>query len=279
MSEDDEDADLYLKILPFLLSDDNATRSLPSILVPLMRLLSALHDPRYGGGGLAEIDAVIGAPLLLPAHQMTYNFQYWNDSTKRVVVESTFHAVNWLRELLNSFVHDAAFPNHSMTQGMMSEQVLDNNEIKTKIAQRLSTLVDLESDLGFMASNCETFCPPNGASLASAGLTSCLEDEGGGVGGGERVRVGSVALPLKPNCEDLSTEEKKVALDAWREQTKIVNAQNRKIKMTYDKFVKKRDNEKTKLEGFLRNRTMKSLRTLSPDVVLALGFPSMKAVR
>jgi hypothetical protein len=209
---------------------------------------------------------------------MTWDFEDLNENTKRVVAEATFHAVNWVRELLNSFVHDAAFPNHSMTQGMMSEQVLDNNEIKTKIAQRLSTLVDLENVLRFMASNCETFCPPNGASLASAGLTSLLEEDGGGeVGGGER--VSDIALPSKPDCDDLSKEEKKSALDSWNKEKKIVNAQNRKIAATYNKYVKKRNGEKQRLKAFLDGRIVKSLRTLSPDVVLALGFPSMKAVR
>ena len=194
LNEDEDDADLYLKILPFLLSEDDAVRTMPLNLVPLMRLLSALHDPRYGGRGLADIDAVIGAPLLLPAsEQAGFNFQDMNENTKKVCVEATYHAVNWIRELLNSFVHDATFPNHSLTQGLMSEQVLDNDEIKTKIVQRLSTLVDLEDDLRFMASNCETYCPPNGTSVASSGLTSLLDEDddgggGGGGGGGENVR-------------------------------------------------------------------------------------------
>ena len=88
LNEDGDEADLYLKILPFLLSSDQPKRKLPSILVPLMRLLSALHDPRYGGGGLAEIDAVIGAPLLLPSsEQAGPYFQDLNEDTKKGEIE------------------------------------------------------------------------------------------------------------------------------------------------------------------------------------------------
>ena len=101
-NEDGDESDFYVRIIPFAISKDPAMVSKLSLIVPLLRLLSACHDPRYGGSGLTEIDAVIGAPLMLmETEQAGMNYQQLPEETKRAGVMSTYHAVNWVRELLN----------------------------------------------------------------------------------------------------------------------------------------------------------------------------------
>lgn len=62
-NEDGDEAAFYLRIIPFVVSKSPTQTTIPSQLMPLLRLLSACYDPRYGGDGLGEIDAVIGCPI------------------------------------------------------------------------------------------------------------------------------------------------------------------------------------------------------------------------
>ena len=50
----------------------------PVQLCPLFRVVATLSDHRFGGAGLAEIDAVLDCPLLLPAAECSTveNFEY-----------------------------------------------------------------------------------------------------------------------------------------------------------------------------------------------------------
>ena len=269
-NEDGDDADFYVRILPFAISKDPATMSKLSLLVPLLRLLSACHDPRYGGSGLTEIDAVIGAPLMLmETEQAGMNYQQLPEETKRAGVMSSYHAVNWVRELLNSFVHDAAFPNFSLTQSAGDEEVAENENLKGLIVKRLSTLMDLEDDLRFEARDCESFCPPNCSK-------NILNLSGMSVAG--LPRANTLLLPAVPDYKEMTKEDAKVSKQKHNALVKEMKAKHRQETSAYNKSQKKREQEVDKKRALLEDRVMKSLRTLSPDIVLALGFPTLAAI-
>jgi len=86
------------------------------------------------------------------------------------------------------------------------------------------------------------------------------------------------ALPPPPNVKGMSKEDIKAARDSHKKVVKNIKAQIRLKKAKENKSIKKKKMEEQKMKVFLENRIVKSLRPLSPDVVLALGFPSMKAV-
>ena len=269
-NEEGDDSDFYVRILPFAISKDPAMMSKLSLLVPLLRLLSACHDPRYGGSGLSEIDAVIGAPLMLmETEQAGMNYQQLPEDTKRAGVMSSYHAVNWVRELLNSFIHDAAFPNFSLTQPAGDEEVAENENLKSLIVKRLSTLVDLEDDLRFQARDCESFCPPN----CSKNIPNLSGTSVAGV-----PSANTLLLPAAPDYKEMTKEDAKAAKQKHNALVKEMKLKHRQETSAYNKSQKKREQEVGKKRALLEDRVMRSLRTLSPDIVLALGFPSLAAI-
>jgi len=199
---DGEEAPIFVKVMNFVEKNDRKITT----LVPLLRLLSACYDPRFGGEGMGEIDAVIGGPILLPAESISFNFHNLDPKLKRIAAASTFHATNWVRELLNSFVHDASFPKFSITHPPVEEKC-QNADIRDKIVRRLTTLIDLEDDLLHMAANCDDFAPPGSASLESAGFSKDIDAMGV-----DDDFVGDFIPPTPPDCTDMDKDEKKAVM-------------------------------------------------------------------
>ncbi|GMH75221.1 hypothetical protein TrLO_g9395 [Triparma laevis f. longispina] len=273
-NEDGVEADIYLRLLPFAVTKDAVKMSQLSILVPLLRLLSACHDPRYGGSGLADIDAVIGAPLLLmESEQAGINYQDLPEHTKRAGLMSTYYAVNWVRELLNCFVHDVAFPNFSLTQGGGDEQIAENLDIKSKIVKRLVTLVELEDDLRFQSRDCDSFCPPNCSSLLNR-RSKPSQSDASSFNDSQQ----DLILPPAPDYKEMTKEDAKEARVTHNNIVKGLKAKHRQLKAQDNQKQKKLEQETDKKRDLLESRTMASLRRLSPDMVLALGFPTMAAI-
>ncbi len=260
-NEDGKEAAVYLRILPFVMSDDLVKSNLPSTLVPLLRLLAACHDPRYGGEGLSEIDAVIGAPLLIPAESLSMDFEDLPQTARRHCLEATFTATNWIRELINSFVHDAAFPNATMTHGSL----YDNEEIRNKIVQRLKALIDLEDDLSHISQWSEGWAGDASGDF-SVPLANDDEDDS------------PVSLPPPPNCEELTKEEAKEAMKAYKMQASEIKKVHKARNSEKNRAITKARKEREKRRGLLRDKIMGELRALHPHVVLALGFQSLAAV-
>lgn len=96
---DKDDAMIYIRLLSLLASDDPFQRDvLPQLLCPLLCLLVSIHDGRFGGDGLVEIDAVLGCPLLLPDETSSVtNFELMSTSKQWVTVSCLFFAVCWCR--------------------------------------------------------------------------------------------------------------------------------------------------------------------------------------
>lgn len=172
---------VYLKLLPLLSSHNHTEREfVPVQLCPMFRLMSTINDPRYGGQGLSEIDAMLECPLLLPAaDESGIDFEDLSTIQQWVVTSSFFFSTCWIRQLLNSFIYaadecSAPSPSQpvsapppaagSFTCSQVS-QVFSTTEVQKKIVERLKALVELEEELRFTSSHCLHFAPPGMSGL------------------------------------------------------------------------------------------------------------------
>lgn len=160
---------VYLKILPLLSSNDTKQCELLPVQCSMFRLMSTLCNAQYGGKGLAEIDAMLDCPLLLPSTQSS-DMEMFDDmgATKQWVITAAYYfGTCWIRQLINSFIYAAADEANSTgiapaTAGSFtaSSQGFNAEEVEKKIVERLKALVELEEELRFTSSNCYSFAPP-----------------------------------------------------------------------------------------------------------------------
>lgn len=176
------DADVYIKILSLLSSHERTEREfIPVQLSPMFRLMSTLNDQRYGGVGLREIDAVLDCPLLLPSQASGMEFKDLSRSKQWVVTSSYYFATSWMRQLINSFIHEAtestAFTDFVVAPAgsclsSMSSQGMNYADVQKRIIARLGALVELEEELSFSCSQCYEFSPPGEETSSVVSLPS-----------------------------------------------------------------------------------------------------------
>ena len=163
------ESDVYVKVLSLLASHKRTEREfLPVQLCPMFRLMSTLNDHRYGGVGLHEIDAVLDCPLLMPAQASSRkDFDDLSRSKQWVVTSSCYFATSWIRQLINSFIHEASESTtvaHSVAGSHNTSSTLsplmNHLDVQKRIIARLATLVELEEELLFTCSKCHDFAPP-----------------------------------------------------------------------------------------------------------------------
>ncbi len=160
------ESDVYVKILSLLASHER-TYFLPVQLSPMFRLMSTLNDQRYGGVGLHEIDAVLDCPLLTSSQASSgIEFEDLSRSKQWVVTSSCYFATSWIRQLINSFIHEA---NESTTVADLMagshmsstlSPLMNHLDVQKRIIARLATLVELEEELLYTCSKCYDFAPP-----------------------------------------------------------------------------------------------------------------------
>lgn len=257
---------VYLKVLPLLSSCNvNEREYLPVQCVSIFRLMSTICNAQYGGRGLAEIDAMLECPLLLPSAESS-GFEMWDDmgATKQwVITASYFFATCWIRQLINSFIYAAAADDSNNAIGTAgsftaSSQGFNAEEVQKKIVARLRALVDLEEELRFTASKCYTFAPPGLDILAppkelTASYSNNVDDEN--------------LINTSVDTTGMSKEEKKAITAAKKQQTKQAK-DKQKAKQKAKKAKKQHEQE-------LINRTLGALRPLNSQVCLALGFKEL----
>jgi Fanconi anemia group D2 protein len=277
VEKDPEEAPVFMKLMEFCSSSPNEDEPAADItaLMPLLSLLSSCYDPRFGGEGLGEIDAAIGAPIQLPAESVAFDYQDMTDEDAKVAaVKATFHGVNWVRELLNSFVHDAAFPNLAITHPTNEGSVV-TTEIRDKVVRRIGTLLEMEDDLMHMATYCDAFCPPGAPSLESAGFSR------GGVDGRED-DIADLVLPPAPNTEDMDKEQAK---EAKAEHRKIVR-ERRAAHKKLESELAKGENALKKVRGGASEASAKeewgsmmTYKTDSLDTIMRVAGSATSAMR
>ena len=73
-------------------------------MCPLFRLISVLETEV--NGDLGGVDACLGCPLALFDDEILKDLQLKSRVVKDLVCNALFAAVNWIREMLNSFVKE-----------------------------------------------------------------------------------------------------------------------------------------------------------------------------
>ena len=152
---DGEEGLVYVIFVRLLVSSPSGISKLQQ-LCPLLRLLATCHDVRYGGEGLSEIDALLGCPLLLPKANL--DVMEVSELQLYTATASLFYAANWCRELIECFIYTATFAATSTTSA--SQPVVTQDDIRAKIIDQLNSLVQLQEELQFLASQCTQFTPP-----------------------------------------------------------------------------------------------------------------------
>jgi len=171
-------------------------------------------------------------------HKLTHSTQ----QTKLVVTTSSFHAANWCRELLNSFVHNAAFPSFSLTN-VNSQEIEATDDIRTKIIKRFTTLVALEEDLRFSSRHCQTFCP-NGANVLKVDGDSDSDSDSHDSESSEEDEDGEMDTYANKADEKAALKAKKAAkkfkADKKKKDAKLKQQLHNKRKKDFDKIKKMR---------------------------------------
>ena len=222
---------------------------------------------RYGGDGLSEIDALLGCPLLLPHESNTgIGFMDLSPTQQWTVTACIFYAICWCRELINSFVHSAAFQAPAILETQSVTQIQE--EMRCKIVEKLHCLVALEEDLRHVSAKCWHFTPPGKESIS---IPDDIIDAGYKNNG---TRNDSYILSKEATeCASISASK------MTDEEIKAIN----NIKKTAAKRESARTRSKQKLikvkskfeEDLIRNAE-KALRPLNSNVCLALGFPELR---
>ncbi|XP_020599802.1 Fanconi anemia group D2 protein homolog isoform X2 [Phalaenopsis equestris] len=150
---DGDASPIVLKILPLL------TSSLPQQsdslqILPSQFLLLSVVERLSNQGSLGGIDALLGCPLHLPSPKYFSGIQWkkLTEKQKKIVCLSLFHAVNWIRELLNAFSSQIADKVESVTPNTKDETV-------KKLSNRLRSLVVMESILDGILKPCPLSLP------------------------------------------------------------------------------------------------------------------------
>ncbi|DAZ98829.1 TPA: hypothetical protein N0F65_000985, partial [Lagenidium giganteum] len=96
---------VYLKIMDLVVSDDPADRESLMILSPLVTLLMVCARKL---NKLSEIECVLVCPIQLPEKSIMDDFAGLDSSVQNAVCCAFWHAINWIRSLVNFFVQEKA---------------------------------------------------------------------------------------------------------------------------------------------------------------------------
>lgn len=271
---DGAESAVYLKLLPIMSSSDRSARNLlPVILCPMFRLMSTLCDLRFGGNGLAEIDAMLECPLLVPTKECSdFEFDELSQMQQWVVTSNNFFATCWMRQLINSFIYatsDAEIPSSGISSSApaavgsftSSSQGFNAEEVRRKLVERLKALVQLEDDLEFTSSKCFTFAPPGMDPLPAP----------------QELHDGRYTHDEENQVLNMNTDTKSMTKEEKKAFTAVKKAATKRAK---DKAKSKtlRLKAKQKYEEQLKMRSMGALRPLDPEVCVCLGFPELSVV-
>ena len=172
----DSGMEFAIKLLPLAASQDPHERARLLYLCPLLRLLSTCETTL--NGDLFSIAKLNLCPLLLFDFEVMQSLDELSAEQRRVVCDTLFHAINWVRELLNCFSGE------------------DEVEIRACIHKRLADLCDLERELEEVAEHlgssvvfpvldgvCMTLQPISGVAKSAKPAKKGSKGSGGGAKG------------------------------------------------------------------------------------------------
>lgn len=126
-----DDCELCFSIAALIRNEETLDQAKDSVrcMVPNLRLLCVLTNIHFNGS-LAEIDAIIGAPLHIPVFPKEKDIDDVHQDGKNDLLLSLFIAHGWVVELINGFARQ------------------ENNELRAKCITRIDSLLDITQQIG-----------------------------------------------------------------------------------------------------------------------------------
>jgi Fanconi anemia group D2 protein len=145
---DGSSAAVAVKILPILTSRECVKLNIAPhdiwAVCPLFRLLSVLEIEKVGD--LSAVDACLGCPLALFNETNLDDLDRKSQQVQNTVCDALFIGANWIREMLNSFIHEASAV------------------MRAKVFLRATHLLEIETNLRQAIAANPTYRPPPYAS-------------------------------------------------------------------------------------------------------------------
>ncbi|KAL1115914.1 hypothetical protein AAG570_006203, partial [Ranatra chinensis] len=100
--DDDIDDPIVLNLTDAIVRDEGATvNHIPCVALPsLLRVIRSLEL-----ADMTEIDALLGCSVTMPDPAVINTFGMQDVHIQKMVLDCLFHACNWFREIVNSFVY------------------------------------------------------------------------------------------------------------------------------------------------------------------------------
>ncbi len=149
----EQDNPIAVNFMQVLCSRENRTRMKATYLIPVLGL--ALVSSLTSEGSLAYIDTLIGAPFVLPDQESINAMSTMEAPVQEAICWAYYYALDWCRELLNSFAGDL---------------ITTATKTTGKIVSRLGTLVELEGILVFLLKRNPDFVRNHMEGLLSGGV-------------------------------------------------------------------------------------------------------------
>jgi len=145
---DHEGLEIVLNVAELLTSKDPRLRDSLLCMCNLFHLVRVLA--KKVSGGLDDLDAALECPIYMFEDMSAdvESFEKLESSSKDQLCNSLFHAINWCREVLNTWGHQDEF---------------GTGGVYDKVVARLAAAVDLERELITYLQHNETWIPPGTA--------------------------------------------------------------------------------------------------------------------
>ncbi|KAJ7549079.1 hypothetical protein O6H91_07G039400 [Diphasiastrum complanatum] len=129
---------ICVNILPLLISGDESASNSLLFLPSSFRLLAAVES-LTNKGALGGIDALLGCPIYLPKRELLVGDAWLGMSRRQKELSclALYHAINWIRELINAFSTQIADRGQCLTQTTREETAI-------KLLKRLRNMLLLE---------------------------------------------------------------------------------------------------------------------------------------
>ncbi len=149
-----QDNGIAFNIMQVLSSRENRTRMKATYLIPVLGL--ALVSSLASEGSLANVDAIIGAPLVLPDQDTINSICTMEAPVQEAICWAYYYALDWCREVINGF---------------MGDNTTTLTVITDKVVLRFDTLMELEKILVFLLKRNPNFVQNHmGGLLSGSGI-------------------------------------------------------------------------------------------------------------
>ncbi len=145
---------IAVDVMQVLSSGENRTRMKATYLIPVLGL--TLVSSIASEGSLVNVDAIIGAPLVLPDQETINAISTVEAPVQEAICWTYYYTLDWCREIINGFVLDTT----------------SQTEISAKIVSRFGTIMELEKILVSLLKQNPNFIRNHMEGLFSGGIST-----------------------------------------------------------------------------------------------------------